>query len=222
MGQYELKKLHLDQLTASVALVDLAARDNDLIILGQAIDEEWRRFGPALSIPPGFEKEHLISTMGNRLNAAPTTKSYYNTQLIQPDPIRAENREMADRFLRGKPLLTAEIRKVKDGYRLETAILRVGLYLTAVLDWAKGHATFYVLKGEIPETVMIAAAGHRLGSIVNTGHCDDLKVTEVYIADYEEMKSVLGQMWEPSLAIRTALPEWTEVEFTPIYQGDAP
>lgn len=210
--------LHIDQLTASVALPDLVARGNDLGTLAQAIDEDWHRHAPKEPVPPGNSTQHLISTMKNRQDSPPTGLSYWHTQLIQPGPIRAEDRDIKDRFLQGRPFLTAEILPVENGYRLETAILRMGLHLTAVLNWARGHATFYVLQGTIPDTLMAAAPGRRLGDIVATGHCEDLVVEEVYTADMDEMRGVLGQMWTPSVAIRTRLPQWTTVEFTPVYE----
>lgn len=209
--------LHLDQLTASVALADLAACGNDLVSFAQSIDEDWKRFAPKPTVPPGGEARHFISTMTNRQNSPPTGHSYFHTQLIQPDHIPAEERDMKDRFLKGQPFLTAEIQKTDDGYRLETAILRMGIYLIAVLDWAQGHAIFYVLDGHLPETLMTAAPGCRLGQIVNAGHCEDLMVREIYVADMEEVRAVVGQMWLPAIAIRTDLPGWDKISFTPVF-----
>jgi len=219
MSHNACRTLRLDILTASVALPDLAEHGNDLSTLGRAVDEDWQRFGPPPSIPPGIERRHFISTMTNRQDSPPTGHSYEHTQFIQPGPVRAEHREPKDRFLKGKPLLTAEVTRTDAGYTLETAILRMGLHLTAVLDWARGHATFYVLKGQIPDTLMSAATGRPIGDIVNVGHCEDLVIQHVYVAEMDELRGVLGQLWTPSIAIRTDLPGWTEVAFQPTYEA---
>lgn len=75
-----------------------------------------------------------------------------------------------------------------------------------------------MLQGDVPDTLMAAAPGRRLGDIVATGHCEDLVVEEMYTAGMDEMRGVLAQMWTPSVAIRTGLPQWTTLDFTPIYE----
>lgn len=207
-----MQTFHLDVLTASVAADDLKARGNTLATLGQSLHEELERHG----VDPETGTRNLISTMANRRDCMPTGLTYLNVQPLQPHVVRAENRPINERFLRGKPLLCGDLSTVADGIRLETALLRVSLHVHAAIDHETGCATFYVQKDAPPETMMAAAAGRRLGEIVDVGHCADLAVRHVRIADADEMTKVIGSLWTEGVAVVTELPAWTMVDYQPL------
>lgn len=210
-----MARLHIDDLTASVALVDLAARGNDLTTLAQSLDEDWKRF----AVDASLGTRHLISTMGNRQDCPPTGLTYLNTQLIQPDAVDARLRPVEQRFLKGKPLLCGELAMEGDDYRLSTALLRISLHVHATLDWSLGRASFHIQFAELPDTVMMAGVGRRLGDIVEVGHHDHLEVTGIRKATESDMREVLGHLAMEGVVVETVLPEWRQVEFTEIYAG---
>lgn len=205
--------LHLDRLTAAVALASLGAHGGDLSTLGQAVDEDWKRFAP----DPKTGSRHLISTMGNRQECPPTGLPYYNAQFIRPGRIDAEHRPMSERFLRGSPLMCAEVTRDGGDYRLTTALLKMGMGSWMTLDWERGSATFHVQHDTLPEVTLAAMAGRRLGDVVATGSADDLVITDARIADAREMGKVANRTVGPGMAIDTTLPQWTEAAFTAIY-----
>lgn len=206
-------KLHIDALTASVALKDLSERGNTLETLAQALDEDWKRY----AVDPKTGTRHLISTMGNRQDAPATGLAYYNTGLIQPGRIDAAERSESERFLKGKPLLCAELAQEQDGYRLGTVLLRVSFHIHAVIDREREAAMFYIQFAQLPETVMNAATGRRLDEIIDIGHLGNLLVRSVRTADESEMRKVLGHISMEGILVETDLPEWIEVDFEEVY-----
>jgi hypothetical protein len=211
-GEKQMKTLHLDALTASVSAVDLEAHGSTLAMLGQSLHEELERHGAN----PATGTRNLISTMGNRQDAIPTGLTYHNVQPLRPHVVRAEDRPINERFLRGKPLLCGDLASVPDGIRLETALLRISLHVHAAIDHEAGSATFYVQRDGPPETMMAAAAGRRLGEIVEIGHCADLAVRHMRIAEGDEMTRVIGSPWTDGVAVVTDLPGWTTVGYEPV------
>lgn len=211
-GEKDMEILHIDVLTASVSAVDLEAHGSTLTMLGQSLHEELERHG----VDPATGTRNLVSTMGNRRDAIPTGLTYHNMQPLRPHVVRAEDRPIGERFLRGKPLLYGDLATVPDGIRLETALLRISLHVHATLDHEAGHATFYVQRDAPPETMMAAAGGRRLEDVVDVGHCGDLVVRSMRIAEGAEMTKVIGSMWTDGVAVVTDLPAWTTVGYEPV------
>lgn len=209
-----MKTLHMDALTASIALVDLERNGSDLKVLAQALDEDWRRF----AVDPRTGTRHLVTTMRTRQNVPPTGLTYTHTALIRPNPVRAEDRPLSERWLKGSPFLCAEIAREDQDYRLSTAMLRITVDMHAVIDRDRARTVFYLSEGSLPDVVMMAATGRRLSQIVDVGACGDMIVEQVRTAGADEMKMVLGQDWREGIAIETALPEWIGIDFEPVYR----
>lgn len=212
-------KLHIDALTAATAIDGLARRGNDLVILAQAVDEEYRRF----AVDPKTGTRHLVTTMANRQESPPTGLPYHHTSFLQPDPIPAEQRDIKDRFLKGKPLLCAEIALVDDGYRLDVAVLKMGQDVFVTIDRANGKAAFYLENIDLPESTRMALIGRSIGEVVGSPILDTLEapleIQALRDVDVTEMQGVRGSKSKPGIAIETRLPEWHIIEFDPVYAG---
>ncbi len=183
-----MKRLRLDALTASHCQALFASAQTDLTLLAQAIDEDWKRYAP----DPETGSRHLISTMGNRLNGPPRDLPYYNTSLIRPDALPAENRPMNDRFLRPTPRLCAEVRKIPEGYELDTALLRLDEHIMASMD-GKGSVSLYVANIELPRATLIAMIGRPLGDVIQVGLEHDPLILDAHFVDAAEMTKVHGR-----------------------------
>lgn len=208
--------LHIDTITAAAALASLGPTGQDLAILAQSIDEDWKRFAP----PPASGSRHLISTMGNRQNCPPTGLPYYNAQLLKPDLVDAAKRPIRDRFLKGAPLLCAEVTRDRDEYRLDTVLIKIGMRAWITIDREAGRTTYFMADQELPDTALAAAAGRRLGEIASLGIGEDAVVTSARPADAKEMRGIAQAMVGPGIALDTPLPGWSTVEFQRIYAGE--
>lgn len=208
-----MAKLVIDTLTAAIALPDLTARGNDLTILAQALDEDWQRF----ATDPRAGGRHLISTGINRQDLWPTNQSYYCTQLLQPGPIPAEQRDIKDRFMRGKPILCGELARTDTGMHLITVHLRLSMDGIAVIDRDRGVTTFYLDDTELPETVRGACIGRSLGEVIQMPGADHLIVQDVRDADEAEMRKVKGHLSQVALAIETTIPDDMTVDYQRVY-----
>lgn len=184
-----MKRLRLDALTASHCRTLFAGAQKDLSLLAQAIDEDWKRFAP----DPKTGSRHLISTMGNRLNGPPRGLPYYNTSLIRPDALPAESRPINERFLKPIPQLCAEVRKIPEGYELDTALLRLDDHIMASID-GEGKTTLHVANIEFPRAAMIAMIGRPLRDVIQIGLEHDPLILDAHPVDAAEMKKIHGRM----------------------------
>lgn len=201
--------LEIDALTAAVALRSLEPAGHDIAVLATSLDEDWRRF----AVPQGSGR-HLISTIGSRSACPPYGLPYLNTALIRPDPVRAEDRPIGERFMRNPPRMCAEILPTEDGYRLDVAMLRVGNAVVTI-DRIRGIAGFNLKDVDLPESTMTAAVGRRIGEVVDLDAGGDLRITGIRRADAKEMIKAFHALAGEGLVVETDLPEWTTVRFDP-------
>lgn len=208
-----MPRLVIDTITAAIALGDLAVRGNDLVTLAQAVDEDWQRF----ATDPRAGGRYMISTIGNRTDCPPNGETYYNTQLLQPGPIRAEDRDIKDRFMRGKPMLCAESIRDDKGCRLVTALLRLSMHGIATFDRMLGVATFYLDEVQLPMTISTIAPGRRLSDVIAIPGDEGLVIRQIREAPIEEMRLVKNHISDVALAIETDLPGDIEIAYERMY-----